>query len=177
MSTLKKPALIAGSLVLVLSLLFLADGGLTLADESEFEDLTTLAYKLEGTDQGEPTEYWYRLKDIGSEEEHARLDVSPLESEETRIVILDKENKTVLYKEMGTDSWQKGSSMMFTLLWNRHREGVIAQYGDADDWRSLANSDKEEYLLEGEENGDTVRVYDIEVDEPIDDSVFNPDAS
>ncbi|MCF7891170.1 hypothetical protein K9M78_08135 [Candidatus Bipolaricaulota bacterium] len=124
---------ILNSFALVISKSKLNDGSLALADESEVDELTNLTYKVEGTYQGEPAEYWYRFKDIGTEEEYVRFDVSPLESEETRIVILNKKNKKVIYKEMGSDSWLEGLSMMFSLIWSRYREGAISRYVDAED--------------------------------------------
>jgi len=125
----------------------------------------------------ELTSFIYLLQD--AEKLGCKFEVSPLESEETRIVILDKKNKKVIYKEMGSDSWLEGSSMMFSLIWSRYREGAISRYGDAENWREWAESDRNEFLLEDEEEHEkyTVRAYDIEVDEPIDDSVFTPNGS
>lgn len=86
----------------------LNDGSLALANESEIDELTNLTYKVEGTYQGEPAEYWYRFKDIGTEEEYVRFDVSPLESEETRIVILDKKTKRSFTKRWAVIVGWKG---------------------------------------------------------------------
>ncbi|MFB6214725.1 MAG: hypothetical protein ABEI54_02545 [Candidatus Bipolaricaulia bacterium] len=178
MSTFKKPVLIAGSLLLVFSLIFLAGGSLTFAEENDFDELKTLNYKIEGTYEGKPAEFWHRLKYIGTEDEVFRMDITVLESEETMSIILDKGNDTVFIKQMGTESWQQ-MPMMFSQMWDKYREGAIGLSGSADDWRSRAEDDQDEYILEGEENGEeySVKIYDIKVDEPIEDSVFSPDGS
>lgn len=179
MSKFKKPALMAGSLLLVFSLLFPLGSSLALAEEGDFDELNTLNYRVEGTYEEEDAEFRYRFKHIGTDKEVFRLDVTTLETEKHMAIILDQENDKVFAKQMGTDSWQELPSVMLSKWWQEHREGVIASYGSADDWRSWAEDDQDEYILEGEEDGEeyTVKVYDIKVDEPIEDSVFSPDGS
>ena len=57
-----------------------------------------------------------------------------------------------------------------------YRERYITAIGGADVWRNWAEADKDEYkddvVIEGEK--ETVRLYDIKVDKPIEDSVFSP---
>ncbi len=178
MSNLKRLGLIFVSWVLVVSLILLSNGGLVLAEEDDFEELNTLRYSIEGTYEGKPAEFAHRLINIGTEEELFRMDVNIYETERTMGVILDKENETAFIKQMGADGWQE-MPMLFPRMWSKYREGAIGTYGSADDWRSWAEADQDEYILEGEENGEgyTTRIYGIEVDEPIEESVFSPDGS
>lgn len=176
MSTFKKPALIAGSLLLVFSLLFLANGSLALAAENDFEELTTLSCKVEGTMQGEPAEFWYRIKNIGTEDEAFRLDATGLESGKTMGFIINQADDSSFYKQLGAGSWMPVPFSTVEPYWQMYRERHITAIGGADDWRKLAEADKDEYkdevVIEGEK--ETVRLYDIKVDEPIEDSVFSP---
>lgn len=179
MSTFKKLGLIAGSLVLVFSLLLLVNGSLALAEEDNFENLNTLDVKVEGIYEEEDAEFRYRFKNIGTDKEVFRLDVTTLETEQHMAIILDQENEKVYIKQMGAGSWQQLPSMTLSKWWEEHREDVIVSYNSAEKWRSWADADKEEFILEGEEDGEeyTVKVYDIKVDEEIKDSVFNLDGS
>lgn len=179
MYSFRKLVLIGGSLLLFVSLILLADGSMVLAEENDFDELDTLNFRVEGTYEEEDAEFRYRFKNIGTDEEVFRMDVTTLETERHMAFILDQENEEVFTKQMGTSSWQELPTVMLSKWWEEHREGVIAAYGSADDWHSWAEAEEEEFILEGEEDGEeyTVKVYDIKVDEEIEDSVFNPDGS
>lgn len=176
MSTFKKPALIAGSLLLVFSLIFLAGGNLTFAEDNDFDELDTLSCKVEGTMEGDPAEFWYRIKDIGTDDEAFRLDATNLESEKTMGIIINQAEGSSFYKELGAGSWMSVPLSMVEPYWQMYRERHITAIGGADVWRKWAKADKDEYkaevVIEGEK--ETVRLYDIKVDEPINDSVFSP---
>ncbi|MFB6290912.1 MAG: hypothetical protein ABEJ25_04200 [Candidatus Bipolaricaulia bacterium] len=178
MFTFKKPVLIAVSLLLVFSLLFLVNGRI-LAEETDFDELTTLSCKIEGTMQGEPAEFWYRIKNIGTEDEAFRLDATSLESEKSMGIIVNQANNSSFYKELSSESWMAVPFTMIRPFWKRYREEHIATIGGAEDWHRWAEADKNEFLLEEEDEheGYTVKVYDIKVDEEIKDSVFTPDSS
>lgn len=168
--------LILRFLLLVFSLVFLVNGSLALAEENDFEDLTALSCKVEGTMQGKPAEFWYRIKNIGTEDEAFRLDSTILESGKTMGIIVNEANDSSYYKELSVGSWMPVPLTMIKPYWEEYREEHITAIGGADDWRRWANSDQEEFVVEGEEDGEeyTAKVYDIEVDEPIEDSVFSP---
>ena len=176
MSKFNTRALTLGTILLVFSLIFLAGGSLALAEENDFEELTTLSCKVEGTMEGDPAEFWYRIKNIGTEDEAFRLDATNLESEMTMGIIINQAEDSSFYKELAAGSWMPVPLSMIKPYWEMYREEHITAIGGADDWRSWANSDQEEFFVEGEEDGEeyTVRVYDIKVDEPIEDSVFSP---
>jgi hypothetical protein len=179
MSKFKKPALTLGAIVLVFSLLLLVEGSFVLAEEDDFEELDTLSCKVEGTIQGEPAEFWYRIKNIGTEDEAFRLDATVHESEESMGFIMNKVSNSTFYKELGAGSWMPVPLAMVEPYWETYREDHITAIGGADDWRDWAEADQEEFVLEDEDEHEqyTVRVYDIKVDEPIEDSVFTPDGS
>ena len=172
MSKFNTRTLTLGLLLLVFSLLFLANGSLALAEENDFEELNTLSCKVEGTMEGDPAEFWYRIKNIGTEDEAFRLDATNLESEMTMGIIINQANDSSYYKELAAGNWMPVPLSMISPYWEMYREEHITAIGGADDWRRWANSDQEEFFIEGEE--DTVKVYDIKVDEPIEDSVFSP---
>jgi len=172
MSKLNTRTLTLGVLLLVFSLLFLANGSLVLAEENDFEELTTLSCKVEGTMEGDPAEFWYRIKNIGTEDEAFRLDATNLESEMTMGIVINQADDSSYYKELGAGNWMPVPLSMIKPYWEMYREEHITAIGGADDWRRWANSDQEEFFIEGEE--DTVKVYEIKVDEPIEDSVFSP---
>lgn len=80
----------------------------------------------------EPAEFWYRCKNIGTEEELFRMDATVTETGKTMSVILDKENETVAIKQMGAESWLE-NSMMFSKLWDQFRKEIV-KLGSAEDW-------------------------------------------
>lgn len=176
MSKFKNPALIAGSLLLAFSLLFPVGGSLALAEENNFEELTTLNCKVEGTMEGDPAEFWYRIKDIGTEDEAFRLDATNLESETSMGFIINQADDSSFYKQLGAGSWMPVPLSTVEPYWQMYRERHITAIGGADVWRRWAKNDKDEYkaevVIEGEK--ETVRLYDIKVDEPLEDSVFSP---
>ncbi|MFO7849810.1 MAG: hypothetical protein R6V67_07615 [Spirochaetia bacterium] len=176
MPALKKSALSLGTLLLFFSLFFLVDVSPAHAEESDFDELSTLNCRVEGTMEGEPAEFWYRLHNIGTDDEAFRLDATNLESEKSMGIIIDQAHDRSFYKEMGSESWQQVPSAMLKQFWNIYREEHITAIGGADKWNEWAEADKDEYLAEVEVEGEKqeVRVYDIEVDEPIEDSVFSP---
>ncbi|MBS3789216.1 hypothetical protein KGY64_08040 [Candidatus Bipolaricaulota bacterium] len=173
MSTFKKSALIAGSLLLVFSLIFLAGGPLALAKENDFDELDTLSLKIEGTMYDEPAKFHYRIKDIGTEDEAFRLDATSFESEKSMGFIINHADDSSFYKEWGTGSWMAAPFLMVRPYWEKYSKRHIAIAG-AKEWRSWAEAEQEEFIIEGEEY--STRVWDIEVDEPIEDSVFSPNS-
>ncbi len=164
----QKTALIAGSLLLIFSLVVLAGSPLALAEENDFDELGTLSFKMEGTWEEKQAEFWYRFKNIGTEKELFRMDATVLETEKTMSLILAKENETAFIKQMGSKTWHE-NSMMFSRSWDQARAD-ISNLGSVEDWHEWAK--QEEHIIEDEEH--SVRVWDIKVDEPIEDSVFNP---
>lgn len=176
MSKFKKSALTLGAIVLVFSLLLLVNGSFVLAEEDDFEELNTLNCKVEGTMEGEPTEFWYRIQNIGTEDEAFRLDATVLESGKSMGFIINKASNSTFYKELGAGNWMPVPFQMVEPYWETYREKHLTAIGGADDWRGWAEADQEEFLLEDEDEHEqhTVRVYDIKVDEPIEDSVFTP---
>lgn len=176
MSRLKTFALTSVALLMVFSLLFLLNGSLVYAEDNNFDELTTLNCKLEGTMEGEDAEFWYRIKNIGTEDEAFRLDATTLETEQTMGIIINQAEDSSFYKELGAGNWMPVALPMIRPFWERFREEHITAIGGADDWYRWAEADKDEFLIEAEVEGEmeTIRVYDVKVDEPIEDSVFSP---
>lgn len=98
------------------------------------------------------------------------MDATVTESGKTMSVILDKEDETASVKQIGAESWVE-NPMMFSQMWGQFRED-ISNYGSAEDWHKW--EEKGEHILEDEDGEDSVRAWDIEVNEQIEDSVFNP---
>lgn len=170
MSAFKKYLLVTGSLLLVFSFLLVTTNFTVVGQDEDSEGLTTLHFKIDGgTYNGQPVVYWYRFKNIDTEEEVFRLDVITDAGEEAA-VILDKRNDSVYFKEMGTGSWQQLPGMMLGRWWDQYREPYISPDRGAPFWRDI--EDQEKYVIEDEEH--RVTIYDVEVDEPIEDSVFTP---
>ena len=169
MSKLKNTLFILGGLFVVFSILLLSNNAQLLAESEVFEEITNLEFKIDGTYEGDPAVFWIRDKKIGTENEAFRVDITN-EADEKFIVILDKGENKVIFKEMGTNNWQELPSMMLSNWWDTWRdEFILPPEGGESFWREIEGR---EYVTEG--NGQTVTIYDVKVDDPIDDSIFNP---
>lgn len=168
MSETRKTHFIACSLSVCCFLLILSPTSLVFAAEDEFDELQTLDFKIDGTYEEEAAVFRYRYKNIGSDEEAFRLDVTT-ESGQRMGVILDKGDNKVFFKEMEASNWQILPSMMLTQWWKQWREPHLGGNQGATFWRNIEG---EKYVIEDEDQ--TVTIYEVVVDKPIEDSVFSP---
>ena len=134
--------------------------------EDDFDNLTSLAFKVDGNYQELPSVFWFRYKAIGTPEEMVRIDITT-EGDSTFTVILDKEQEKVMVKDLGQANWQTFPGSIFPRMWDTWRNQYIPTLlEESSTWEEMGG----EYLIETEEG--PVELYDIEVNEPIEDSVF-----
>lgn len=136
--------------------------------------LNSLNFKIDGTYMGEPAVFEYWLNNINTENELFRMTGTSKDGDEVlQEWIRDKEQK-VFYKdpEKTGGRWQEIPNG--EVMWQKMR-GKFLNERSAVFW--LENEGKETYVtminVDGEE--EEVRIYDISVNEPIEESTFEPE--
>ncbi|MCF7889791.1 hypothetical protein K9M78_01070 [Candidatus Bipolaricaulota bacterium] len=144
------------------------------SEEDTGKSLDSLNFKIDGTVRGEPavTEYWF--DNINTENELFRMTTTS--KDEDKVLqewIMDKE-KRVFYRDIESTGgkWQEipnGEAM-----WKKMRNPFLNEKGVAF-W--LGVEGEETYTImeveEGEE--EEVKLYEISVNEPIEESTFEPE--
>ena len=137
--------------------------------ELDLGNLNNLDFKIEGSLEDDPATFRFRGKRIGEEDESVRLDVTTEDGGEM-IVILVKGEKKGWFKDLEETTWQVFPSMMFSQMWTSWREPYLSIASEeSTSWEEMEG---EEYEIETEK--ETVTVYDIEVNETVDESIFEP---
>ncbi|MBS3793193.1 hypothetical protein KGY77_11200 [Candidatus Bipolaricaulota bacterium] len=161
--------------VLILSLLVLFLGGAAISAEEDVDNLQSLHFKMDGEYEGQEAAFEYWFRDIGTDEECFRmLTVTKDDDQEVLEWILKKENEEVSYRDRENTGWNWVPVPYQESLYNRMSEPYL-DAKSAEFWRSIEG--EEEYLVMevGEDQEEEeVRIYGVEVDEEIEDSVFDP---
>lgn len=165
-----------GMRFLIPILLVLLVGGMATFAEEEAPDLDSLHFKVDGEykDQEATREYW--CEGIGTDEERVRMLTTTRDGDQSVVEwIVNKGSEEVYYRDEDNDwDWQSLPYFYGESMYGRMVEPVLVAE-DAEFWRSHEKG--EEYLTVEPESGggeQDVRIYEVEVDEKIDDSVFEP---
>jgi len=157
-------------IVLAILLCLLLTGGQYLrAAEEEYDGVSSLDFKLDSDYEGEAATYRFRYKDIGTDEEAIRVDMTE-STGDTLIIIMDRGERSVYVKDVGGESWETFPGMIMDQMWDTWREPYLTLPDrGSTTWQDLEGGEYEYNSVDG-----TVKIYDISVDEPIDDSLFLP---
>lgn len=158
-----------GILVLV-SFLLLGVGQGASGSDADSESLSTLDFKVEGTHEGDSAVYRYRGKNIETEEEAVRIDITK-EGGSEFIIILDKGENKVWMKEFDKNNWRTLPGMFLSQMWQTWRNPYFSLL----DTKSAAWEEMEGEVYHASSEEGKAKIYDIVVNEPIEDSVFQPE--
>lgn len=141
------------------------------SEEDTGKTLDSLNFKIDGHYMGEPAVFEYWLDDINTENELFRL-IATRKGEDKVLMgwIRDKEKK-VFYKDIENTggTWQQIPNGR--AAWQKMKNRILSERG-ADFW--LEHEGEEVYEIMEVEDGEEeeVKLYDISVNEPIEESTF-----
>lgn len=161
--------------VLIMTLLVLFLGGAAISAEEDVDNLQSLHFKVDGEYEGQEAAFEYWFRDIGTDQECFRmLTVTKDDDREVLEWIVKKESEEAYYRDKENTSWNWQPVPYQESLYARMTDPYLDVEG-AEFWRSIEG--EEEYLVVevGEDQEEEeVRIYEVEVDEEIDGSVFDP---
>jgi len=159
--------------LLAFSLLILAPT-MVASEENTANSLDSLNFKIDGEYMGQPAIFEYWFDHINTENEVFRMTTTSKDEDKVLLEwIVDKGDKAY-YKDLENTggTWQE---IPYTQsLWARMRDQVLNDRG-VDFWLGI-EGEQEYIILEGEEGEEEeVKLYDISVNEPIQESTFQPE--
>ncbi|MBS3736468.1 hypothetical protein KGY72_04800 [Candidatus Bipolaricaulota bacterium] len=161
--------------VLILSLLVLFLGGAAISAEEDVADLQNLHFIADGEYEGQDAAFEYWFRDIGTDKECFRmLTVTNDDDQEVLEWIVKKESEEAYYRDRDTTGWNWQPVPYMESLYARMSEPILDAEG-AEFWRSIEGEEEYMVMEVGEDQEEEkVRIYEVKVDEPIEDSVFDP---
>lgn len=143
--------------------------------QSEYEGSETgtagkvesLDFKVDATDEGRDITYHFRIKDPETEEEDVRIDGRRADGSEFNLILRHGRDEGWL-KERSSDEWTHFTGFAFTQMARTRAEDYSAYH--VTEWKEMEG---ETFTVDRE--GESVRVYDVRVNERIPESVFTPD--
>ena len=157
--------------VLIITLVIGTPALLALGDNDK--ELNSLSFKIDGSYMGEPAVFQYWFNHINTEDELFRMTTTGKSEGKILLEWVVQKGNEAFYKDSENTggTWQAVPYM--ENLWTKLRDPVLSERG-IDFWLGIEG--EEEYIImEGESGGEEeVKLYDISVNEPIEESIFDP---
>lgn len=143
------------------------------SEEGTDNGLNSLSFKIDGDHMGEPAVYQYWFDHVNTENEVFRMTTTSQDEGSVLLEWIVIKGEKAFYKdpENTGGTWQ--TIPYSESLWIQIRDAVLSDKG-MDFWRGIEG--KEEYIIMRGEDGEEkeVKLYDISVNEPIEESTFQP---
>ena len=136
-------------------------------EETTFSDgPETLDFKVDVNSEGENYTTRFRVKHLGRKKEDIRIDTVKGDGSEMTIILKGSSNEGWL-RDYSSDNWTHFTGFVFTQWWRRRSDRYLVY--KVGSWEEMEG---EVFTVENEEGSG--RVYDIDINKSIPDSVFTP---
>lgn len=144
------------------------------SEEGTDTGLNSLSFKIDGDHMGEPAVYQYWFDHVNTENEVFRMTTTSKDEDTVLLEWIVIKGEKAFYKDSENTGGTWQTIPYSESLWTRIRGAVLSGTG-VDFWLGIEG--KEEYIITRGEEGEEeeVKLYDISVNEPIEESTFQPE--
>jgi len=136
--------------------------------------LNSLSFKIDGNHMGEQAVYQYWFDHVNTENEVFRMTTTSKDEDTVLLEWIVIKGEKAFYKDSENTGGTWQTIPYSESLWVQIRDAVLGGKG-VDFWRGIEG--EEEYIIVRGEDGEEeeVKLYDISVNEPIEESTFQPE--
>lgn len=148
--------------------------GMIASEEGTDTGLNSLSFKINGDHMGEPAVYQYWFDHVNTENEVFRMTTTSKDEDTVLLEWIVIKGEKAFYKDSENTGGTWQTIPYSESLWTRIRDAVLSGTG-VDFWLGIEG--KKEYIITRGEEGEEeeVKLYDISVNEPIEESTFQPE--